>query len=63
MKDGQGMYLFVFLDKDRYDGYMWFSSLPEVSTKAYTCTLCFWAGHEKHRCCDLHCCVNFFCIP
>jgi len=27
MKDGRGMYLFVFLDRDIYDGYMWFSSL------------------------------------
>jgi hypothetical protein len=28
MKDSRGMYLFVFFDQDRYDGYMWFSSLP-----------------------------------
>ena len=27
MKDGRGMYLFVFLDRDIFDGYMWFSSL------------------------------------
>lgn len=27
MKDSRGMYLFVFFDQGRYDGYMWFSSL------------------------------------
>ena len=27
MKDSRFMYLFVFLDRDLYDGYMWFSSL------------------------------------
>jgi hypothetical protein len=29
MKDGRGMYLFVFFDQDHYDGYMWFSSLAK----------------------------------
>jgi hypothetical protein len=33
MKDGRGMYLFVFFDQDRYDGYMWFSSLPGQTPK------------------------------
>jgi hypothetical protein len=32
MKDGRGMYLFVFLDRDLYDGYMWFSSLQRRGT-------------------------------
>ena len=32
MKDGRGMYLFVFLDRDFYDGYMWFSSLKGPGT-------------------------------
>ena len=32
MKDGRGMYLFVFLDRDLYDGYMWFSSLQKART-------------------------------
>lgn len=27
-KDVRGIFLFVFFDEDRYDGYMWFSSLP-----------------------------------
>jgi hypothetical protein len=29
LKDSRRIFLFVFLDQDRYDGYMWFSSLPE----------------------------------
>jgi hypothetical protein len=29
LKDARGMYLFVFFDQDRYDGYMWFSSLSK----------------------------------
>jgi hypothetical protein len=33
MKDGRGMYLFVFFDQDLYDGYMWFSSLPSENSK------------------------------
>lgn len=33
MKDGRGIYLFVFFDQDRYDGYMWFSSLPSHTPK------------------------------
>ena len=33
MKDGRGMYLFVFLDRDLYDGYMWFSSLQRPGTE------------------------------
>jgi hypothetical protein len=28
-KDARRIFLFVFFDQDRYDGYMWFSSLPE----------------------------------
>lgn len=33
LKDARGMYLFVFFDQDRYDGYMWFSSLLKESPK------------------------------
>lgn len=33
MKDGRGIYLFVFFDQDLYDGYMWFSSLPGQAPK------------------------------
>ena len=29
LHDGRGMYLFVFFDQGKYDGYMWFSSLPK----------------------------------
>jgi hypothetical protein len=29
MEDARGLYLFVFFAQDRYDGYMWFSSLKE----------------------------------
>jgi len=29
MKDARRIFLFVFFDQDRYDGYMWFSSLPK----------------------------------
>jgi hypothetical protein len=29
MKDARATYLFVFFDQNRYDGYMWFSSLPK----------------------------------
>ena len=29
LKDSRRIFLFVFLDQDRYDGYMWFSSMPE----------------------------------
>lgn len=28
-EDARGLYLFVFFDQDRYDGYMWFSSLKQ----------------------------------
>lgn len=28
LKDSRRMFLWVYLDGDRYDGYMWFSSLP-----------------------------------
>lgn len=28
LQDDRRMFLFVFLDGDRFDGYMWFSSLP-----------------------------------
>jgi hypothetical protein len=33
MKDSRFMYLFVFLDRDLYDGYMWFSSLQGPGTE------------------------------
>jgi hypothetical protein len=33
MKDGRGMYVFVFFDQDCYDGYMWFSNLAKQSPK------------------------------
>jgi hypothetical protein len=33
MKDSRYMYLFVFLDRDVYDGYMWFSSLQRPGTE------------------------------
>ena len=29
MKDDRRLFLFVFVKNQRYDGYMWFSSLPE----------------------------------
>jgi hypothetical protein len=32
MKDSRFMYLFVFLDRELYDGYMWFSSLQRPGT-------------------------------
>jgi hypothetical protein len=28
LDDARMIYLFVHFDEDRYDGYMWFSSLP-----------------------------------
>lgn len=28
LQDARAIYLFVYLDGDRYDGYMWFASLP-----------------------------------
>jgi hypothetical protein len=28
LEDGRAIYLFVHFDEDRYDGYMWFASLP-----------------------------------
>jgi hypothetical protein len=28
LQDARGIYLFVHFDEDRYDGYMWFASLP-----------------------------------
>ena len=31
MKDSRRVFLWVFLDGDRYDGYMWFSSLDEAT--------------------------------
>ena len=34
LKDDRRIQLFVFFDNDRYDGYMWFSSLPEASSQA-----------------------------
>jgi hypothetical protein len=33
MKDARRIFLFVFFDQDRYDGYMWFSSLPKDLAK------------------------------
>ncbi|MEE9123908.1 MAG: hypothetical protein V3U14_05340 [candidate division NC10 bacterium] len=29
LKEARRIFLFVYFDQDRYDGYMWFSSLPE----------------------------------
>jgi len=29
LKDDRRTFLFVFINRDRYDGYLWFSSLPE----------------------------------
>lgn len=29
MNDDRRTFLFVFFDRDRYDGYIWFSSLPQ----------------------------------
>ena len=29
LKDARRIFLFVYFDEDRYDGYMWFSSLPK----------------------------------
>ena len=29
LNDSRRIFLFVFFDQDRYDGYMWFSSLPK----------------------------------
>ena len=31
MKDSRRVFLWVFLDGDRYDGYMWYSSLEEAT--------------------------------
>jgi hypothetical protein len=31
-KDARRIFLFVTFDKNRYDGYMWFSSLPSTTT-------------------------------
>ena len=33
MEEARRIFLFIFLNDDRYDGYMWFSSLPERSTE------------------------------
>jgi hypothetical protein len=33
-KDDRRILLFVFFDGDRYDGYMWFSSLPDAGSQA-----------------------------
>lgn len=32
LNDDRRLFLFVFLDNGRYDGYMWFSSLPEYQS-------------------------------
>jgi len=29
LEDDRRMFLFVYFDQDRFDGYMWFSSLPK----------------------------------
>ncbi len=34
MNDARGLYLFVFFDQDKYDGYMWFSSLKSQTSDA-----------------------------
>ena len=34
LKDDRRIFLFVFFDSDRYDGYMWFSSLADASSQA-----------------------------
>ena len=34
LQDNRGIYLFVHFDEDRYDGYMWFASLPLTSGAA-----------------------------
>jgi len=31
-QDARRLFLFVFLDGDRYDGYLWFSSLPGATS-------------------------------
>lgn len=38
LEDARRLFLFVFLDGDRYDGYLWFSSLPPeaLSTRSRT---------------------------
>lgn len=36
MKDARRLFLFVFLDGDSYDGYLWFSSLPGAQTLSQT---------------------------
>lgn len=34
LKDDRRIFLFVFFDGDRYDGYMWFSSMADASSQA-----------------------------
>lgn len=34
LKDDRRIFLFVFFDRGRYDGYMWFSSLPDADSQA-----------------------------
>jgi len=34
LQDARGIYLFVHFDEDRYDGYMWFASLPMMDSGA-----------------------------
>lgn len=34
LKDDRRIFLFVFFDGDRYDGYMWFSSLADAASLA-----------------------------
>ena len=33
MEEARRIFLFIFMNEDRYDGYMWFSSLQELSTE------------------------------
>ncbi len=33
MEEARRIFLFIFMNEDRYDGYMWFSSLPEPSAE------------------------------
>ena len=32
-EEARRIFLFIFMNEDRYEGYMWFSSLPEPSTQ------------------------------
>ena len=30
LKDSQRIFLFIFFDSNRYDGHLWFSTLPQI---------------------------------